>query len=176
VKDFSGDHILSTCRHNTVRAHFLIFGLKAGEYYIKAVDDYEPMNHEIIGSEWEVRQALGTQYAPVLPVALNYFALQFHQDSPDVADKPCDGRWRYGSAVERRGFGCPLESLRAAECGKSGVNKKRERGINATTDWESCLCQERTDNADRSLRPVGGVVRPSQKDLASVALLCGMLC
>jgi hypothetical protein len=47
------------------RGQYRIFGLKAGEYYIKAVDDYEPMNHEIIGSEWEVRRALGTQYAPV---------------------------------------------------------------------------------------------------------------
>ncbi len=47
------------------RGQYRIFGLKAGEYYIKAVDDYEPINHTIVGSEWEVRQALGTQYAPV---------------------------------------------------------------------------------------------------------------
>jgi protocatechuate 3,4-dioxygenase beta subunit len=47
------------------RGQYRIFGLKAGEYYIKAVDDYEPMGHMSIGSEWEVRQALGSQYAPV---------------------------------------------------------------------------------------------------------------
>ena len=47
------------------RGQYRIFGLKAGEYYIKAVDEYEPMGHVIFGSEWEVRQALGTQYAPV---------------------------------------------------------------------------------------------------------------
>jgi hypothetical protein len=47
------------------RGQYRIFGLKAGEYYIKAVDDYEPMGHGSIGSEWEVRQALGSQYAPV---------------------------------------------------------------------------------------------------------------
>ncbi len=47
------------------RGQYRIFGLKAGEYYIKAVDDYEPINHTIVGREWEVRQALGTQYAPV---------------------------------------------------------------------------------------------------------------
>jgi hypothetical protein len=47
------------------RGQYRIFGLKAGEYYIRAVDDYEPMNHVIIGSEWEVRRALGSQYAPV---------------------------------------------------------------------------------------------------------------
>ena len=33
-----------------------------------------------------------------------------------------DGGWCYGSAVERRGLGCPLGSLRGAEGGKSGVN------------------------------------------------------
>jgi len=47
------------------RGQYRIFGLKAGEYYIKAVDEYEPIYHTIIGSEWEVRQALGSQYAPV---------------------------------------------------------------------------------------------------------------
>jgi protocatechuate 3,4-dioxygenase beta subunit len=47
------------------RGQYRIFGLKAGEYYIKAVDEYEPMGHMIIGSEWEVRQALGSQYASV---------------------------------------------------------------------------------------------------------------
>jgi 5-hydroxyisourate hydrolase-like protein (transthyretin family) len=46
------------------RGQYRIFGLKAGQYYIKAVDEYEPMGH-MIGSEWEVHQALGTQYAPV---------------------------------------------------------------------------------------------------------------
>ena len=33
------------------------------------------------------------------------------------------GRWRYGSALERRGLGCPLGILRAAEGGKSGVGE-----------------------------------------------------
>jgi protocatechuate 3,4-dioxygenase beta subunit len=47
------------------RGQYRIFGLKAGEYYIKAVDEYEPMGYVILGSEWEVRQALGSQYAPV---------------------------------------------------------------------------------------------------------------
>ena len=47
------------------RGQYRIFGLKAGDYYIKAVDEYEPIGHMIIGSEWEVRQALGSQYASV---------------------------------------------------------------------------------------------------------------
>ena len=34
-----------------------------------------------------------------------------------------NGRWRSRSAVERRGLGCPLGSLRAAEGGKSSVTK-----------------------------------------------------
>ena len=45
------------------RGQYRIFGLKAGEYYIKALDDYEPMGHINIGSEWVVRRALGSQYA-----------------------------------------------------------------------------------------------------------------
>ena len=47
------------------RGQYRIFGLKAGEYYVKAVDEYEPTGPMSIGTEWDVRQALGTQYAPV---------------------------------------------------------------------------------------------------------------
>jgi protocatechuate 3,4-dioxygenase beta subunit len=47
------------------RGQYRIFGLKAGEYYIKAVDQYEPMFNMALGSEFEMREALGTQYAPV---------------------------------------------------------------------------------------------------------------
>ena len=46
------------------RGQYRIFGLKPGEYYIKAVDQYEPM-WMAMGSEWEVREALGSQYAPI---------------------------------------------------------------------------------------------------------------
>ena len=47
------------------RGQYRIFGLKPGEYYIKAVDQYEPMFQIINSSEWEVHDALGSQYAPV---------------------------------------------------------------------------------------------------------------
>jgi protocatechuate 3,4-dioxygenase beta subunit len=47
------------------RGQYRIFGLKAGEYYIKAVDQYEPMFNIALSSEFEMREALGTQYAPV---------------------------------------------------------------------------------------------------------------
>jgi protocatechuate 3,4-dioxygenase beta subunit len=47
------------------RGQYRIFGLKAGEYYVKTVDEYEPTGPMIIGTEWDVRQALGAQYAPV---------------------------------------------------------------------------------------------------------------
>jgi len=47
------------------RGQYRIFGLKAGEYYIKAVDQYEPMFSIALSSEFEMREALGTQYAPV---------------------------------------------------------------------------------------------------------------
>jgi 5-hydroxyisourate hydrolase-like protein (transthyretin family) len=47
------------------RGQYRIFGLKAGEYYIKVVDQYEPMFSIALSSEFEMREALGTQYAPV---------------------------------------------------------------------------------------------------------------
>jgi hypothetical protein len=49
------------------------------------------------------------------------FLLQLHQDSSYTSHVPGDGRWCHRSAVERRGFGSPLGSLRATEGGKSGV-------------------------------------------------------
>src|SRR5208337_464049 len=55
------------------------------------------------------------------------FRLQFHQDSSYTSRIPSYGGWRFGSAVERRGFGCPLGSLRTAEGGKSGVNAVNHR-------------------------------------------------
>jgi protocatechuate 3,4-dioxygenase beta subunit len=48
------------------RGQYRIFGLRAGEYYIKAVDQYEPMFQMFqMGHESVVREALGSQYAPV---------------------------------------------------------------------------------------------------------------
>jgi len=48
------------------RGQYRIFGLKAGEYYIRVVDEFVPLtNLNLNGSEWEVRDALGSQYAPV---------------------------------------------------------------------------------------------------------------
>jgi hypothetical protein len=55
--------------------------------------------------------------------ALNYFAYNFIQDSPYTANEPGYGCWRDRSALERRGLGSPLGSLRAAEGGKSGSMK-----------------------------------------------------
>jgi hypothetical protein len=57
------------------------------------------------------------------------FCLQLHQDSSYTSHIPSDGCWRDGSAVERRGLGSPLGSLRTAEGGKSGMSegtKKRK--------------------------------------------------
>src|ERR1035437_1847621 len=50
------------------------------------------------------------------------FRLQLHQDSSYTSHVPGNGGWRDRSPVERRGLGCPLGSLRAAEGGKSGIN------------------------------------------------------
>jgi hypothetical protein len=55
--------------------------------------------------------------------ALNYFRLQFHQDSPYSSHVPGYGHWRYRSPVERRRFGRSLGSLRTAEGGKSGISE-----------------------------------------------------
>ena len=43
--------------------------------------------------------------------ALNYFAYNFIQDSSYTARESGNGGWCHGSAVERRGSGCPLGSL-----------------------------------------------------------------
>ena len=45
------------------RGQYRIFGLRAGEYYIKAVDQFEPIFQT--GSEWVMHEALGSRYAPV---------------------------------------------------------------------------------------------------------------
>lgn len=47
------------------RGQYRIFGLRAGEYYIKAVDQYEPILQMGSGNEWAMHQALGSQYAAV---------------------------------------------------------------------------------------------------------------
>lgn len=47
------------------RGQYRIFGLKPGEYNVKAVDQYEPIYQVMGGSEWEVRDALGSRYAPI---------------------------------------------------------------------------------------------------------------
>lgn len=47
------------------RGQYRIFGLKPGEYYIKAIDEYDPTYPMATDSEMEVRKALGSQYAPV---------------------------------------------------------------------------------------------------------------
>jgi hypothetical protein len=48
------------------RGHYRLFGLKAGEYFIRAVDQFAPPRMVIMPSyEWEVRSSIGTQYAPV---------------------------------------------------------------------------------------------------------------
>jgi hypothetical protein len=50
------------------------------------------------------------------------FRLQLHQNPSYTSHESGNGRWRYRSAVEGRGLGCPLGSLRVSEGGKSGVN------------------------------------------------------
>ena len=47
------------------RGQYRLFGLKPGEYYIKAIDQYDPVYPMANQSEIEMRQALGSQYAPV---------------------------------------------------------------------------------------------------------------
>src|ERR1700687_3964201 len=50
------------------------------------------------------------------------FRLQLHQNSSYTSRVASYGRWRHGSALERRGPCSPLGSLQTAEGGKSGVN------------------------------------------------------
>ncbi len=75
---------------------------------------------------------LGIRKITLLPAAaLTRYSsgyLQLHQDSSYTSHVPGYGCWRDGSALERRGFGGPLGSLRATGGGNSGVNE-----VNATT-------------------------------------------
>jgi hypothetical protein len=47
------------------RGQYRVFGIKAGEYYIKAADEYQPMGGQVNEIDWTLRQALGSQFAPV---------------------------------------------------------------------------------------------------------------
>ncbi|HYL12056.1 MAG TPA: carboxypeptidase regulatory-like domain-containing protein [Terriglobales bacterium] len=47
------------------RGQYRIFGLKPGDYYLRATDSFEPDNGMSIGQDYWVRQYLGTEYAPV---------------------------------------------------------------------------------------------------------------
>jgi hypothetical protein len=77
---------------------------------------------------------IGSNYMPSDLRVVGYFHFEsrdchgsklfrLHQDSSYTSNIPGDGGWRNGSAVERRGLGYPLGSLRAAEGGKSGMTK-----------------------------------------------------
>jgi protocatechuate 3,4-dioxygenase beta subunit len=48
------------------RGQYRLYGLRPGEYYIRAVDEFVPPMMVIqSGDEWELHQSLGSQYAPV---------------------------------------------------------------------------------------------------------------
>jgi hypothetical protein len=57
-------------------------------------------------------------------VALNYFAYNFIKIHRTLRIVSGDGCWRHRSVVERRGLGCRLGSIRAAEGGKSSINDR----------------------------------------------------
>ena len=48
------------------RGQYRLFGLKPGEYYIRAIDQFmSTMTMGIASDDWAVRESLGSQYAPV---------------------------------------------------------------------------------------------------------------
>ena len=47
------------------RGQYRLYGLKPGEYYIRAVDEFMPPMMNLPTDEWVVRESLGSQYAPV---------------------------------------------------------------------------------------------------------------
>ena len=48
------------------RGQFRIFGLKPGDYYVRAIDEFMPPNIAApVGEDWIARESLGSQYAPV---------------------------------------------------------------------------------------------------------------
>jgi protocatechuate 3,4-dioxygenase beta subunit len=46
------------------RGQYRLFGLKGGEYYIRAIDHFTP-SRVIFSNGWDVHEALGSEYAPV---------------------------------------------------------------------------------------------------------------
>ncbi|HZQ95160.1 MAG TPA: hypothetical protein VFA67_09135, partial [Candidatus Sulfotelmatobacter sp.] len=46
------------------RGQYRLFGLKPGEYYVKAVEQLEP-NYRVPETDMDLHEALGTQYAPI---------------------------------------------------------------------------------------------------------------
>lgn len=55
------------------RGQYRMFGLKPGEYYIQAKDEYEPQGM-IFGHDWEIRRSLGSEYAPAYYPGVTQFA------------------------------------------------------------------------------------------------------
>ncbi|HKR83479.1 MAG TPA: carboxypeptidase regulatory-like domain-containing protein [Terriglobales bacterium] len=48
------------------RGQYRLFGLKAGEYYIRAIDQFiPPMMMAMASDDWALHESLGSQYAPV---------------------------------------------------------------------------------------------------------------
>lgn len=47
------------------RGQYRLYGLKPGEYYIRAIDEFIPPMINLPTDEWEVRESMGSQYAPV---------------------------------------------------------------------------------------------------------------
>jgi hypothetical protein len=47
------------------RGQYRIFGLKPGEYYVKATDSFEPDRNGQVGVGYWVQQDLGSEYAPI---------------------------------------------------------------------------------------------------------------
>jgi hypothetical protein len=47
------------------RGQYRIFGLKPGEYYIRAIDSFEPYGNMPVDQSYFIQESLGSEYAPV---------------------------------------------------------------------------------------------------------------
>jgi len=92
------------------------------------------------------------------------FRLQLHQDSSYTSRVPGNGYWRDRSVVERRRFGSPLGSLRAAKGGRSSVMRQNterwmqlcaQAAIEQDPDKLLALVQEINDLLEEKERRLG---------------------
>src|SRR5581483_4394826 len=108
------------------RGQYRLYGLKPGEYYIRAVDQFEPSAIDIESEDqWQLKEALGSEFAPVYYPGVTQMSKRKRFRSWQVKRRRLTSLWR----VPRRGkyraaLLVLMESLRVMH---TSCFKKRQR-------------------------------------------------